>query len=618
MAKFVYEKDFFSLEESLAGSVNVPTNANTLNGAIIPKTPWMSVQFRTSASENIENDGWTEVANRVRSSTRNANGIELEQSKDGYYTNTYVKNFSIEDSGGGQRLKLTLFDPDFSRLENIIISSYLSVQSLNQLSKKLNKEIDVAYLQFSRQKTTSVNFRVRFGYTEQSASDDIIDTTSMKDTEWLERIKDANRSKLVIRSPWIYFQILNLNFNTSRQGIKVNIDSIATSRGWLDFVKIIQRNVRIEGTPIDLLQQMGSQIFEASLGNVAVLDPSGKIYATDNSQNLATNLENSVLKGNTRKSDSPVNVTVNDPEEEGKTDLKVQLSLGSDPRQKKNKYGEPTGEVIRSYMGIKDIFNQISQKTPKKYRAKDEDESKDELTQKVMDEQITDKSKLVSIPYKWSSFEIDGITFITFNYIDEKKILKAQPYYRVYRYGYVHDSLIQNFDINSTLDFAQLNVPLAIKENGENVKFYVGAGSEEADVQVSATENVTNKFQELLNNGQLALISDVEENFASDTSAPASSQTLADAYIAELNDQIFSGTIEILGDPFYMFDREMKPYQYGIKINFLRPGQLTGDRGYELESSYLSGIYLVSKITHNLGRNGYRTSLELKRFPGNI
>ena len=50
MPKYIYEKDFFSVEENRFGKLNQPSQK------LLPQTPWMSVQFRSSASENPSGD----------------------------------------------------------------------------------------------------------------------------------------------------------------------------------------------------------------------------------------------------------------------------------------------------------------------------------------------------------------------------------------------------------------------------------------------------------------------------------------------------------------------------------------------------------------------------------
>lgn len=622
MPKYIYEKDFFSVEENRFGKLNQPSQK------LLPQTPWMSVQFRSSASENPSGDIWTEVAHRVRNwNNYNDYGAVLQKSDDGFDLNTYVESITIEDNGGMQKCRLTLFDPDFVRLENLIIKSYLSVRSLNELSSKLNEEVDVAYLQYTIKKTSAVNFRVRIGYSEQSKANNI-DETNPKEQAWLDRIKLNNEESpgICIRSPWMYFQILSLQTESSRRGVRFVLEGVTTSQGWLENVKIIKRNAIVKGTPENVIKNIAELTYEASLTNVAILNKDGEVIADNISTEAAQAVLNTVQESvKNFKSEIPTEVKVQDPDNDtGETLKEIQIDLGGSPAPKRDNNGKIIG-WRREYVNLSYIFNQIANKTPPKY--KNIKTGKEESTQEVIDGEFGEETSSVlrAIPYRWTSIEVDGKTFIIFRYVDQEERLKEQEYIRTYRYGFVHDSILLNFNINSKLDFAALNTPIAIKNNGGQMDLYVGSSppsedeeGEEGNNEVSATINGTSQFQDLLQSGKFGLVSNVKELYEESENSKVGAKTLADAFISELNQNIFEGSIELMGDPFYFFDAGMRPYEYGIRIEFLRPGQLKGFRDYSLASSYMSGIYLISKITHNIDRRGYRTSLELKRYPGKI
>jgi len=82
---------------------------------------------------------------------------------------------------------------------------------------------------------------------------------------------------------------------------------------------------------------------------------------------------------------------------------------------------------------------------------------------------------------------------------------------------------------------------------------------------------------------------------------------------------INKGTITLLGDPSLVFVDEIQPYRYPIHldIKLQQEGAASWSNGSSVyENSYLSGYYLVTKITHSISSAGYTTTLEVIKYPG--
>lgn len=82
---------------------------------------------------------------------------------------------------------------------------------------------------------------------------------------------------------------------------------------------------------------------------------------------------------------------------------------------------------------------------------------------------------------------------------------------------------------------------------------------------------------------------------------------------------INKGTITLLGDPSLVFVDEIQPYRYPIHldIKLQQEGAASWSNGSTIyENSYLSGYYLVTKITHSISSAGYTTTLEVIKYPG--
>ena len=82
---------------------------------------------------------------------------------------------------------------------------------------------------------------------------------------------------------------------------------------------------------------------------------------------------------------------------------------------------------------------------------------------------------------------------------------------------------------------------------------------------------------------------------------------------------LYKGSITIMGDPFYCFDKFVQPYTYPIYLDFRLPvsqswsnSSNTNKIGY---SHFMSGFYVVTKITHDINDSGFRTILEVMSYP---
>lgn len=80
---------------------------------------------------------------------------------------------------------------------------------------------------------------------------------------------------------------------------------------------------------------------------------------------------------------------------------------------------------------------------------------------------------------------------------------------------------------------------------------------------------------------------------------------------------INKGTITILGDPSLRFGGDIQPCCYPIYLDIL----LQNESAVNIDSSkgirsHLSGLYVITKITHSLSLQGYLTTLEIMRYPG--
>jgi len=160
-------------------------------------------------------------------------------------------------------------------------------------------------------------------------------------------------------------------------------------------------------------------------------------------------------------------------------------------------------------------------------------------------------------------------------------------------------------------------ISVASNNENQNLMMYniYGRGTQAGSQPVSAS-----KIQNTIENGVMeeGLVSNVFDsgNFTGNNTNNANiGRMISDKIVQNLNSGIFSGTIEIPGDPFYLFDSVVQPFVYVIRITILRP-ELNEKNGKNFNTkSYLSGDYLIKKINHTLGQEGFTTILEISKFP---
>ena len=58
------------------------------------------------------------------------------------------------------------------------------------------------------------------------------------------------------------------------------------------------------------------------------------------------------------------------------------------------------------------------------------------------------------------------------------------------------------------------------------------------------------------------------------------SAMVAQQIVHFLNQGVFNGTLVLQGDPFFLFDSLVRPYEYMLRIVILRPGYMDEDGSY--------------------------------------
>jgi hypothetical protein len=530
-----------------------------------PNSPWVSIQFRTKKPTTGEgaNIAYTEQ-DKYTSNDSEWTEITINPSN-------FFDKLSIEDAGGFYKLSLTLVDKEFTRLENIVIKSIMAANSVASGSKDTYDEMSIRFDSAELQ-----NLRIRFGYSEAvdgKGNDTFTDDTEFSGSNYSSR---TSNSKTVVRSPWIYFMINNLGMALTDFGLQVNIDAFSVEGTILDQVKIMKAFAVYKGKPtIDGIFAFIKNLFQKA--------------------NKTRTLE-VVLK------DEPLGPK----DKNGFTD--VVIELGSN--------GMIQNLARPTFISLREFLNVFCGKvTPKMFNATGISlEASGELGDNVMTSAYS---------YIFVKGGETGVDKLIFYYPDPAN--RSQETMRTYVWREYGKSIVKSFSVESNTNFAVLNGPMPVNDiTSGNMTMEVLATRVKKEVDAFPSANIgpiVDKLKEWMN------VATGPDDFALVATGVGRTieQRVYNAFhpfaagvVAAINDQVFNGTITIPGDPYFLFDDKLAPMEHAIKVIILRPGYINDKgefSGSSLNKSYLSGYYLIKKITHTVDINGFNTTLDIMRSP---
>ena len=542
-----------------------------------PGAPVVNIQFRTKIVPNSSidtPDHWEEIT---------------------INPNNFFDSFSLEDQGGAYMVSLNLFDRDFAKIENIIIRSINAARLANRLVDNPNySKDDTEYFEFYVSKGSSANLRIRFGYSEFSQGRRYVDASRVSDPEWVNR---TDNEKPVVRSPWLYFQISESNFNLQKEGLKVELKGFSVMGGFLDRAKMVQKFARLTGTPENIIKNIGEIVSETASAS-----------------------EDSVRF--TFSGRKPMGYPTADGEEV------IEIMLGGQPAFRDMEDG--TRQLIKQYKSLKNVLDEICSKVKPILYDEDSNEINQTDDSNPDAETMNNESEAIDkiAKYGYMLRETENEILIDFYYQDPNDSLKNQRNARTYSWIENGQSIVKDIDIKTRTDFAALNLQIATvnDETGE-MSLHVSTSSRpqegnqesEADLSLGRIKDVTQALESPSFNAMF--VNDIRsvdhyEVTNSRNSVNQAAVMLSRQIVANLNNTIFSGSIDLIGDPFYLFDSSIRPFSYLIHIVVRRPNYIN-ENGVFVDGgvSYLSGYYAISKITHNISYSGFDTRLEVMKWP---
>ena len=400
-----------------------------------------------------------------------------------------------------------------------------------------------------------------------------------------DRVNSSNQT--TIRTELVKTLITGYQTEFSSAGIYYTIKAIEVSQSELSKYKIYQRYTNIKGTPSEVLytvMNMVNGIFDNEEEGI-------KLYIDESCRNGKDVVIEDYEKEEESKDEDNVN-KIQEPKQ-------VQISLGS--KDALSMYQDDLSQGLKEEVSFKNV------KKPKLYKSVLSilNDLKAIMPPKVVDSGlmkdviVTDQDgnsvKAIQKQNAYRRFtygvQMDGKKVKVYFYYQQPTKFKR---IRKYEWGPANGkhSVITNIDIKTDNEYALLTSMSTVTEKGASVISRDGYG----------TEALKNK----------------DVKYADYIAQPGESTPLEQIAYA-YSQALYKGSITIMGDPFYCFDKFVQPYTYPIYLDFRLPvsqswsnSSNTNKIGY---SHFMSGFYVVTKITHDINDSGFRTILEVMSYP---
>lgn len=521
-----------------------------------PSSPNVSIQFRANLNkdENIDNPSqWREIT---------------------INPSNFFDSFTLEDTGGAYELSLNLYDKNYSFLEDTVVQTLFNTKLANKLESSVQGQDTAEYFAFFVSKASNANLRIRFGYSDVNigGNNQYISETKKTNANWLNRTE--NLDKTVLQTPWIYFQIIDTDFKVTGKGLQLSLKAFSLTESFLSKAHLIESYANLSGPPEDVIKLICNRI---------------KAVFKVNNETFEFVFE-----------DKPQGY----PSLEPPNEEIIEVMLGG-----VNSFTRDYRTITR-YKNLKRLLREACDAVrPKRF------DIEGNLITNDFDEEFTHRISR----YSYYITETEEKTKITF-YYQKAASESEQPEIRMYTWLQEGNSIVKDLELLTAADFATLSLPIVnISDDKETItaRKLNPSGEEEKDFYNLGSVSETNIFNNIdFNSTFVFRVIDSGSDDYSYSNDVLSDKEIArkitDRIQANLNQQVVTGRMTILGDAFYLFDEKVKPFVYKIGITVKRPNYLDKNGNFvDGGISYLSGFYVITKITHNISRSGFQTELEL-------
>lgn len=179
---------------------------------------------------------------------------------------------------------------------------------------------------------------------------------------------------------------------------------------------------------------------------------------------------------------------------------------------------------------------------------------------------------------------------------------------RVYKWGTGNPNMhaVKSVNITTSSEFALLS-------SAANSTLELGIGGKKVAIKgVNRMSNTTGANEGEIQAEYDNYKSNEEPAYFKNIVSENDKYSITDAAFQSIN----KGTITLLGDPSLRFGGYINPMTYPIYLDIDLQNEGVTWKENRATKSTMSGVYVVSKITHSINTQGYVTTLEVMRYPG--
>ena len=167
---------------------------------------------------------------------------------------------------------------------------------------------------------------------------------------------------------------------------------------------------------------------------------------------------------------------------------------------------------------------------------------------------------------------------------------------RFYKYRGGEESIVKSVSIDNPLDLQKISGVICGFQNSEKAKVFmsqIGTTPKTIGGVGSITEVSIDSPTFVYKNDTTPTLG-ISDNSITDISKIANN----------LMDYTYTGNIEILGDPYYIFDDDLEPFRHMIYLKVNRYENINLEKLADEDYDYYSGLYVIKEITHTMDREG--------------
>lgn len=564
--------------------------------------------------------------------------ISPRENYGGLYEDNYFKSLELRDLGGEKEITLILSSGDENNLERIIYNSMIG--PIGKFNKNISKDntIDTAKIK-DVIKSKDTHFRVRFGYSdmyEDSIESDSFFSNSFRNRT--QKIGIGSERVLPVRtSPWMYFIIKDITAKTIDDEMVYEIEGITMSRDFLSNFSLYSKDANHiklgDRGVLDGVALIGGKIFHASGGRMGILWENKNEVVTgyrSNTEEILTEtlkMENEVSIFGGVETSLPKNWKLEDVKSAGFEKGDVTTSKDLVLERNKNKEGNLT---------IRDILDSLMKWLPKKYYivvkseefgvyAEEYQEKHEELIRKDIN------ASLVALTPTYEVIEAKAepegnekpkdIVLIRISYKGPKEE-RYQHQVRKYSYKQRQNTVIKSFSIKNEVGLENVMEYSSIVGTGYDVLFsslFLENGFNYPKKRVAEPvhiEDANNNTFMVPSKNYITYYSDVpiepkegERNEESKRKIERALSNIANDHMNKMEMWPFEGELEILGDPYFLFDDTIKMGEHLIFLEVNRLNKLAIEEEDYIDRSYYTGVYMVMGIEHRINSDGEFTTI---------